>query len=55
MGKIGFGITKEEQELDDTIKTDQEENFIHKISLFGVPVFKSTKFHKIDSKQVGKN
>jgi hypothetical protein len=53
--KIGFQTkASQEEENEDIIKTDQIENYTHKISLFGLPVFKSTKFHQIDSKQVGK-
>ena len=50
----GFGTQAEDQLEQDTVKSDSVENYTHKISVFGVPVFKSTKYHEIESKRVGK-
>lgn len=48
----GFGQTENNDQ--DTVKSDSVENYEHKISILGIPVFKATKYHQIDSKRVGK-
>jgi len=51
MGKIGFSTKSvEEQQDDNTTKTDQTEDYTHTISFLGLPVIKITKKHIIDSK-----
>jgi len=55
MSKIGFQTKAlEEQDNDNTVKTDQTENYKHTVRLFGIPVFTSTKKHVIDSKVIEK-
>ena len=55
MAKIGFNTKAvEEQENDNVVKTDQIENYVHKIKLFGIPVWSSTKNHTVDIKTVEK-
>lgn len=55
MSKVaGFGQGITDAEEKDTVKSDSVENYEHKISILGVPVFKATKYHQIDSKRVGK-
>mgnify|MGYP003645965242 CR=1 FL=1 len=54
MGKIGFNTTsKKEESLDSNIvKTDQVENYSHKVKLLGLPLWTSIKVHTIDTKTV---
>jgi|TARA_R110000823_G_scaffold314735_2_gene444511 hypothetical protein len=54
MGKIGFNTTsKKEESLDlNIVKTDQVENYSHKIKLLGLPLWTSIKVHTIDTKTV---
>ena len=55
MSKVtGFGKSITDEQEKDTVKSDSVENYEHKISILGIPLFKSTKFHTIDSKRVGK-
>ena len=54
MGIKGFGNPDNSTEEKDTVTSDSVENYTHRITLFGIPVFKSTKYHHIDSKRVGK-
>ena len=56
MGKIGFNTsaTQTEEGDDNVVKTDQIENFTHKIKLFGIPLWTSTKHHTVDIKTVEK-
>lgn len=55
MSKIGFQTkAMEEQEPNNSTKTDQTENYKHTVKLFGIPVFTSTKKHVIDSNVVEK-
>jgi len=49
---FGEGITTDDEK--DTVKSDSVENYEHKISILGVPIFKATKYHTIDSKRVGR-
>jgi len=55
-GKVaGFGInTVDNYKNDDTVTTDQTENYEHNIKFLGIPLIRITKYHKIDSKKVGK-
>ena len=55
-GKVaGFGInTVDNGKNDDTVTTDQTENYEHNIKFLGIPLIRITKYHKIDSKKVGK-
>ena len=55
-GKVGgFGTSiVDDHKNDDTVTTDQVENYEHIIRFIGIPLIKVTKYHKIDSKKVGK-
>ena len=55
-GKVGgFGTSiVDSDKNDDTVTTDQIENYEHNIKFLGIPLIKITKYHKIDSKKVGK-
>ena len=55
-GRVGgFGInTVDNNKNDDTVTTDQTENYEHNIKFLGIPLIRITKYHKIDSKKVGK-
>jgi len=51
----GFGTSiVDNDRKDDTVTTDQIENYEHNIKFLGIPLIKITKYHKIDSKKVGK-
>ena len=52
MTKIGFSTGVEQNE--DVVKSNQVENYEHVIRFLGIPIVKVTKYHKIDSKKVGK-
>ena len=50
MGKIGFNTKSvtEDQENDNVAETNQVETYSHKVKLFGIPVFTSTKNLVVD-------
>ena len=52
MTKIGFNTGVEDKE--DIFKSNHIENYEHIIKFLGIPLIKITKYHKIDSKKVGK-